>query len=149
MSSSRTYSPLFKDDQGSGYAMSALSVPTSEQPAGKLLRYTSSDQELVSHGNNGTINGRFGRRFVGWLGGVIASATLVAIVLIINTTFTVWAVRSHGLEDGIGTLYRGSCQKTRMLSIWAHLLINVLSTIMFGGSNYYCMYACFLQCCFC
>lgn len=56
----------------------------------------------------------------------------------INVVFTVFASIKYGLHDGFGTLQRGSCRTTKDLSLWLHLAINVLSTLLLGASNY-CM----------
>ena len=40
------------------------------------------------------------------------------------------------MEGRIGTLYSGSCDKTRMIELWVHLGINALSTLLLSGSNY-------------
>ena len=68
--------------------------------------------------------------------GILAGAVVAAIVLIINLSFTIWAVSSFKTQNGLGTLYDGSCKKTRTLAFWVHLAINVFSTLLFGASNY-------------
>lgn len=70
--------------------------------------------------------------------GVILCASTVAIVLVINMGITIWATTKHGLANGLGTIQDGSCQKTKHLSLWLHLVINALSTLLLGASNY-CM----------
>ena len=42
------------------------------------------------------------------------------------------------MDGGIGTIQLGSCQKTKNVSLWLHLLINILSTALLSASNY-CM----------
>ena len=59
-------------------------------------------------------------------------------VLIINLILTSWASLKYGLEDGIATIQEGECRKTKDLSLWLHLAINVLSTVLLSASNY-CM----------
>ena len=82
---------------------------------------------------------RFAGRFSGWRFGVAASAILMFSVLITNLSFTIWAVRTYKTTTGgIGTLQSGSCERTKTLSTWLHLAINVLGTAMLSGSNY-CM----------
>ena len=44
----------------------------------------------------------------------------------------------YGTQDTIGTIYQGHCDKVKKLNLWLHLLINVLSTVLLGTSNY-CM----------
>ena len=36
----------------------------------------------------------------------------------------------------IGTLYSGSCDKSKTIGLWLHLGINALSTLLLSGSNY-------------
>ncbi|PWW73703.1 hypothetical protein C7212DRAFT_359553 [Tuber magnatum] len=40
------------------------------------------------------------------------------------------------MKGGVGTLYSGSCGKSRTIGMWLHLGINVLSTLLLSGSNY-------------
>ena len=63
---------------------------------------------------------------------------LSIIVLLINTIFLIWAVATRGTNDGKGILYEASCDKTRKANIGIHLLINILSSMLLGASNY-CM----------
>ena len=74
----------------------------------------------------------------GWRAGVIGFAMLVAPILFINVTFTIWAVARYGVVHGIGTFYEGGCKQSRNLITWVELLVNILSSGMLAGSNY-CM----------
>ena len=78
--------------------------------------------------------------YTGWHTGVIACATSAMVVLLINVSLTIYAATNPeykmARENGIGTLYEGSCHKTRMIGLWLHLGINVLSTLLLSGSNY-------------
>lgn len=80
--------------------------------------------------------GRF--NFNGWRAGVKICASTAATVLIANVGLTIWASTKNGLVDGLATIHEGSCQEAKDLSLWLHLLINVLSTILLAASNY-CM----------
>ena len=68
--------------------------------------------------------------------GVSLCAITSALVFLTNITLTVWASSKYGLQDGVGTIHEGSCKKTRSLSIWLHIVINLLSTTLLGASNY-------------
>ena len=57
-------------------------------------------------------------------------------VCIFNLVLTIVAVEKHSIVDGLGTLQIGDCTSTKRLSQWLHLLINILSTILLGASNY-------------
>lgn len=75
----------------------------------------------------------------GWRFGVTTSAISATSVFLINLIVLIWAILHNGGQvEGKGTLYNGSCQDTRRLNTGVHLLINVLSTMLLGASNY-CM----------
>ncbi|KAG0635395.1 hypothetical protein HOY80DRAFT_1093543 [Tuber brumale] len=76
--------------------------------------------------------------YTGWHSGVLACATSVVIVLFINISLTIYAATNpeYRVEGGVGTLYSGSCGKTKAIGMWLHLGINVLSTLLLSGSNY-------------
>ena len=74
----------------------------------------------------------------GWHTGVLVCATSVIIVLFINIGLTIYAATNpeYKIKRGIGTLYSGSCDKSRTIGLWLHLGINILSTLLLSGSNY-------------
>ena len=76
--------------------------------------------------------------YTGWHTGVLACATSVMIVLFINVGLTIYAATHprYKREKGTGTLYSGSCEKSRMIGLWLHLGINALSTLLLSASNY-------------
>jgi len=76
--------------------------------------------------------------WTGWHTGVLVCAASVVFVLLINVWLTVYAATNpeYKMESGIGTLYSGSCEKSRMIGLWIHLGINALSTLLLSGSNY-------------
>ena len=76
--------------------------------------------------------------YTGWHTGVLASATSVVAVLIINVSLTIYVATNpeYRMEYSIRTLYRGSCDKSRTIGLWLHLVINTLSTLLLSGSNY-------------
>lgn len=76
------------------------------------------------------------RKLEGYHFGVLWCAGAAALVLIINVILTIWAVAKSGVQDGLGTLYDGSCKRTASLTFWIHLAINILSTLLLGASNY-------------
>ena len=76
------------------------------------------------------------KKLEGYHFGVVCCAVIAALVLIINVILTIWAVSSSGVQNGLGTLHNGSCKRTATLTFWAHLAINVLSTLLLGASNY-------------
>ena len=76
--------------------------------------------------------------YTGWHTGVLACAASVVVVLLINVGLTIFAATNpeYNIEKGIGTLYLGSCDKSRTIGLWLHLGINALSTLLLSGSNY-------------
>ena len=76
------------------------------------------------------------KKLEGYHFGVLCCAVITATVLVINLILTIWAVSSSGVHNGLGTLQDGSCKRTAALTFWAHLAINVLSTLLLGASNY-------------
>lgn len=70
--------------------------------------------------------------YSGWRTGVLVSATSAVIVLLINIGFTIYAATNprYVMEGRIGTLYSGSCSRTKTIELWAHLGINALSTLL-------------------
>jgi hypothetical protein len=77
---------------------------------------------------------------VGWKFGVTGWAVAVIMTLLINIGFSVFAITGsrRGFDKGIGTLLQGECSKITRYNIVAHLIINVMSTLLLSGSNY-CM----------
>ncbi|KAJ5601238.1 hypothetical protein N7510_010772 [Penicillium lagena] len=73
-----------------------------------------------------------------WRLTIFGAVALGVVVLAFNLGFTLWAVGHRNLESGVGTLNDGKCDQVRDQSIALHLIINILSTILLGASNY-CM----------
>ena len=68
---------------------------------------------------------------------VICCAALTSLVVfLINLIFIIWATTTFPVNDGVGTMQRGSCAETKRLNFWIHFAINVLSTALLGASNY-------------
>ncbi|KAG0126946.1 hypothetical protein HOY82DRAFT_626469, partial [Tuber indicum] len=77
-------------------------------------------------------------RCTSWHTSVLACTTSVVVVLLINVGLTIYAATDpeYKVEGGIGTLYFGSCDRSRAIGMWLHLGINALSTLVLSGSNY-------------
>ena len=58
------------------------------------------------------------------------------MVLVINLTATIWGVKRFGILDGLGTLQVRDCNSASRLGFWLYLIINELSTLLLGVSNY-------------
>jgi hypothetical protein len=82
------------------------------------------------------------RRFLtGWRIGAVAVLSVTILVFIFYAAYTIYVSRSpwnYPVEGSVATLFSGSCAKTRSMNVWAHFLINTLSTLLLVASNY-CM----------
>jgi len=68
--------------------------------------------------------------------GVLGSSIAAFTVFLINLCASIWVTQTCSLENGLGTMFKGSCEKTKTLSLWLHLVINGLSTVLLSASNY-------------
>ena len=70
--------------------------------------------------------------------GVALCAFTTGTVLVINIILTISVIAKHGVHGILVTIQAGTCSKTKAVSLWLHLIINILSTLLLGASNY-CM----------
>ena len=70
--------------------------------------------------------------------GVALCAFTAGTVLVINIIVTIWGSAKFGVHGSLVTIQDGNCSKSKDLSLWLHLAINILSTLLLGASNY-CM----------
>jgi hypothetical protein len=75
---------------------------------------------------------------IGWKSGITWWVVVEIMMLLISIGLSVFVGYYHGFDNGIGTLLQGECSKITAYNIGAHLIINVLSTLILSGSNY-CM----------
>lgn len=75
------------------------------------------------------------QRLQGWRVWVTVCASSVAVTFFANLALAIWTSR-FGYENGIATIQKGSCSRTKSLDLWLHLVINVLGTLLLGASNY-------------
>jgi hypothetical protein len=67
----------------------------------------------------------------------VLSCTITStVVLAINIALTVYGISKFGYDDGESVLHSGDCHKAERISTILHALINILSTILLGASNY-------------
>ena len=71
----------------------------------------------------------------GWKVGVAVCAATAVTVCLLNVALTVWAVVNHEVINGLSYLYTGSCQEVATMSLWIHLGINAMSTLLLSASN--------------
>lgn len=73
--------------------------------------------------------------FEGWKFTVFLAFIASLIVLFFNVGFVLYST-THNDGKANTTLYEGNCEKVHRLSIGFHLLINTLSTVLLGASNF-------------
>ena len=66
----------------------------------------------------------------------MTASIIASIVLSINLIFTIWGGAKSKSGMHIGTIYTGDCSKVRHADSWVHIAINVMGTMLLGGSNY-------------
>ena len=76
------------------------------------------------------------KKLQGYHFGVLCCAIVAAVVLVINLVFMIWALSKSRVQNGLGTVQDGGCKRTKTVTFWIHLAINVLSTLLLGASNY-------------
>lgn len=78
------------------------------------------------------------KRFVGWRAGAYSAASIALASLIINIAAAIWLKKHPNAKSNLVEVYNGDCKMAANMDIWVHLLINAVSTLLLGGSNY-CM----------
>ncbi|KAF5009764.1 hypothetical protein FDECE_4037 [Fusarium decemcellulare] len=75
---------------------------------------------------------------MGWRSGLAISTIAAALVTTINVVFLIVAFPRLDRPDGgsEGAIFDGSCKTAKKMSLWLHLAINVLGTVLLGASNY-------------
>lgn len=76
------------------------------------------------------------RNVSGWRMGAVISACTAGGVFLINLFFFIIAMATVGQNDGIGTLYKGDCNKVKRMDTVIHLILNLLGVAVLGASNY-------------
>jgi hypothetical protein len=77
-------------------------------------------------------------RLSGWRGGIFIAIVISFLILLLNITLAITAATKWGLGGGIATAFTGNCKRASWITTALHLLINVLSSLLLGASNY-CM----------
>jgi hypothetical protein len=118
--------------------MRSISSFKSSKSDQRLLNY-SADYHLVDGIRDAPKRTKVGwrARFEGWRAGALTAAAFALLSLLINLAVVIWL----GTKERSGSLvpiYVGSCSTVNKADVWIHLAINVLSTLLLGGSNY-CM----------
>ena len=64
------------------------------------------------------------------LGALVAVAVCAA-----NMGALAYVTSTFGVEDGVSTVFVGSCSEVKTITLWADLAVNVLSTLLLGASS--------------
>lgn len=72
---------------------------------------------------------------------LVCGASSCLVILVVNLAVTIWAVtlpdvHSDGISMGRRVLYQGSCDQSRAINTGLHVLINIISSVLLGASNY-------------
>ncbi|KAJ4983765.1 hypothetical protein SVAN01_10743 [Stagonosporopsis vannaccii] len=70
----------------------------------------------------------------GWRFGASLGFLTCLFVLLLNLILTIWASTRGRSNDG--HIYKGSCEAAKRYNMGLHVVINVLSTLLLGASNY-------------
>ncbi|KAM0429814.1 hypothetical protein ACHAPT_006420 [Fusarium lateritium] len=73
----------------------------------------------------------------GWRSGLAFATSVAALVTLTNVVFLLAALPNIKMSgSGEGYLYSGNCKTAKQFSIWIHLAINILATLLLGAGNY-------------
>lgn len=64
-----------------------------------------------------------------------ASSTITFVVLVLNIGLLIWSATKFGIHNGTTVVYTGSLSEVERLSLWSHLGINIISTLVLAASN--------------
>ncbi|KAF5344560.1 hypothetical protein D9757_014882 [Collybiopsis confluens] len=99
------------------------------------------DEKTYRSGSNlfedgiGTVKSIKSRLPTGWRFGAWLATFQACFVLLANIIILIWSATKSG-GSAIGVVFQGDCDKVDQYSIVIHLVINILSTVLLGASNY-------------
>lgn len=76
------------------------------------------------------------RRLQGWRSGVLIAGIMTSIIFLLNLTTAIATLSRSDVQNGTIIALEGSCQVVNHWSLAIHFLINVLSSLLLGASNY-------------
>ncbi|KAL5319628.1 hypothetical protein ACEPPN_012683 [Leptodophora sp. 'Broadleaf-Isolate-01'] len=116
---------------GKNVVPSFMSVPDySSIELGNITQVTTSQDPLTSK----SLPTSPARK--GWKKGIIWAAGLALFVLVFNVLFLGIVIAKYGAKDGLGPLFTGDCDKASSFNSGIHVVINIMSTLLLGASNY-------------
>lgn len=75
------------------------------------------------------------KRLRGWRITVLGGSVAAAVVFIINLVVLAWIMSSFPVSANVALVFTGSCSKASSISLWSHLAINAVSTVLLAASN--------------
>ena len=107
-------------------------------PKGYSADGASYDDEAVTSVRSIRESSSWSQRFSGWRGGVAACIAISALVLFLNAVLAIVAAVRWDKADGLAAAFTGDCGVAARWTTAIHLVINLLSSLLLGASNY-CM----------
>ena len=71
----------------------------------------------------------------GWRTGVFVGLVCTIVVFLLNLVVLIVSWLHFPVANGLALVFQGDCAQTRQISLWTHLVINILSTLLLGASN--------------
>ena len=140
--SKRRSSDSAADGSNGSDAIRLLRVERADDAKLRASRTSSSySYTAASSGTTGGIQGKLKglrRRMVGWRAGTLNFAVCASIVFVINLAITIWSFSKATSKNNDEVFMEKDCNEIKIWNSGLHVIINVFSTILLGGSNY-CM----------
>lgn len=79
------------------------------------------------------------KRFSGYRGGILVSITICSVVLLLNVLLFMlakFAWTADSVNPNIISAFKGNCKTAHGVTIFLHLVINLLGSLLLGASNY-------------
>jgi len=77
----------------------------------------------------------FGDSISTWRATSSIGCGIATFVFVFNVIILIWACATSEIIDGIAIVYRGTLLKSRTIGVTAHLVINILSSLILVSSN--------------
>jgi len=120
---------LLTTARSSEYSSDSIMNPTSFDRDLKVNLPSKSEDEMSSRKTFHIPKWSDGWRFGAFLGMIMAF-----VVLILNITLTIWGTLRSSASNG--HIFQGNCKVAERLNMSIHIVINILSTLLLGASNF-------------
>lgn len=99
----------------------------------KYVRITT--EQILLHDRNEQVHVE-DTKVLKWKRNIKLGCVSAILVFVLNFGLLVWTqIRSRHQSHGVAVIYSGTCTTARQISLWSHLTINVLSSILFAACN--------------